>query len=151
MTSETIVVRCMHCSTKNRVALSRMDKGPKCGKCGSSLPDTRLDAPVDITDASFESEVMQSPVPVLVDCWAPWCGPCKTMGPVLDTLASEYRGKVKVAKLNVDENQGTASRFSIMSIPTLLFVKDGQVLDTATGALPKQEISGRMDQMLLSE
>ncbi len=148
MTDGNLVVRCRQCGTKNRLALSRMDEGPKCGKCGSLLPDTRLDGPVDITDTSFESEVIQSPVPVLVDCWAPWCGPCKTMGPVLDTLASEYRGRVKIAKLNVDENQGTASRFNIMSIPTMLFVKDGKVLDTATGALPKHEISGRMDHML---
>lgn len=148
MQSENVVVRCRQCGTKNRLAASRMDEGPKCGKCGSPLPDTRFDGPVDITDASFESEVIKAPVPVVVDCWAPWCGPCKTMGPVLDKLASEYRGRVKIVKLNVDENQGTASRFSIMSIPTLLFVKDGQVVDTATGALPKQQISGRIDQML---
>ena len=148
MKTENAVVRCRQCGTKNRVAASRMDEGPKCGKCGSPLPDTRFNGPVEITDASFESEVIEAPVPVVVDCWAPWCGPCKTMGPVLDTLASEYRGRVKIAKLNVDENQGTASRFSIMSIPTLLFVKDGKVVDTATGAVPKQQISGRIDRML---
>ena len=94
----------------------------------------------EVTDSSFEDEVRKSTTPVIVDFWAPWCGPCKAVAPVLEQLAKEYAGKVKITKLNVDENPQTASRFSIRSIPTMMFFKNGKVINTLVGALPKTEI-----------
>lgn len=93
-----------------------------------------------VTDKTFAAEVMESPLPVLLDCWAAWCAPCGAMSPVLDDLARTYTGRLKIAKLNVDQNPMTASRYSVMSLPTLLFFRDGNLVDTAAGALPRTEI-----------
>jgi thioredoxin 2 len=103
---------------------------------------------VDVTDGTFQREVADWPGAVLVDCWAPWCGPCRMVAPVLDQLASEYAGRVKIAKLNVDENPMIASQYGIQSIPTMLFFKGGRMLDKAVGALPKGEIERRLHSVL---
>jgi thioredoxin 1 len=95
---------------------------------------------LNFTDAAFDQDVINSETPVLVDFWAPWCGPCKAMGPTVDALATEYAGKVKIGKLNTDDNQQTAMRFGIRSIPTLLLFKDGKVVDQRVGAMPKPEV-----------
>ena len=96
--------------------------------------------PVTITDANFENEVIKSDIPVLIDFWATWCGPCRAIAPIVEDLAKEYDGKVKVGKVDVDDNQQTAIKYGIRSIPTLLIMKDGQVSDMIVGAVPKVQI-----------
>ena len=95
---------------------------------------------VHVTDDSFEQDVLGSEAPVLVDYWAEWCGPCKAIAPILDEIAAEYVGKLRIAKLNIDENPGTPPKYGIRGIPTLMLFKDGQVAATKVGALPKQQL-----------
>ena len=99
-----------------------------------------------INDADFESIVVNSDIPVLLDFWAPWCGPCKMIAPVLDELAPEFEGKVKIVKMNVDDNQTTPAQFGVRSIPTLLLIKNGQVVATQVGALPKTQLANFINQ-----
>ena len=99
-----------------------------------------------INDADFESVVVNSDIPVLLDFWAPWCGPCKMIAPVLDELAPEFAGKVKIVKMNVDDNQATPAQFGVRSIPTLLLIKNGQVVATQVGALPKTQLANFINQ-----
>ena len=106
------------------------------------------DKVVQLTDDSFENDVIKSSVPVLVDFWASWCAPCKAIGPVIDSLADEYDGKVKVAKLNVDENPATPGKFGVRGIPTLILFKDGKVVDQVVGAVPKNQLEGLIKKAL---
>lgn len=102
-----------------------------------------------LTDQNFESEVVQSSVPVMVDFWASWCGPCKILGPVVDEVAKDYEGKpVKIGKLNVDENSATAQKYGIMSIPTILMFKGGKPVDQSVGVVPKQQLAAFIDKHL---
>jgi thioredoxin len=100
--------------------------------------------PVAVTDADWEARVLAGDVPVLVDFWAPWCGPCRAIGPVLEELARAETGRLVVAKVNVDEEPGLAQRYGVQAIPTLLFFKDGEVVDTMVGAPPKAELTRRL-------
>ena len=99
-----------------------------------------------INDADFESVVVNSDIPVLLDFWAPWCGPCKMIAPVLDELAPEFAGKVKIVKMNVDDNQATPAQFGVRSIPTLVLIKNGQVVATQVGALAKTQLANFINQ-----
>jgi thioredoxin 1 len=101
-----------------------------------------------VSDASFDGDILKSEVPVLVDFWAPWCGPCRSVAPIMDDLASQYAGKLKVAKINVDESTDVATRYQITSIPTFLLFKNGQVADRALGALPRSEFVKLIDRNL---
>lgn len=148
MGNENIILICTACGAKNRVPVSRIDDRPVCGKCKTLLPAAALSRPVNVSDATFNQEVFGSNIPVLVDCWAPWCGPCRAFAPVLDQLASTYRGRLKVAKLNLDENPGTGSRYSITSVPTIMLVKNGQIVDRFAGALPKDHLEDRIAKLL---
>ncbi len=101
-------------------------------------------AELKITRENFENEVMKSDIPVLIDFWAPWCGPCRMMGPIIEQLAEEYEGKVKVGKVNVDEEGELSQAFGVMSIPTIVLVKDGKVVRQAVGARPKAEVEAML-------
>jgi thioredoxin len=105
----------------------------------------RDNKPVIVTDVTFANEVERSPLPVLLDMWAPWCGPCRILAPVIEELAAEMEGRVRVAKLNVDENPATAARFRVQSIPTLLLLKEGRELDRIVGVQPKAAIMQRLE------
>jgi thioredoxin 2 len=143
------VVVCSKCGAKNRVEESRLATSEaKCGRCGAKLQAVNSgndSKPVVITDQTFEREVLQTSGRLtLVDCWAPWCGPCRAIGPVMDQLAAESQGQYRIAKLNVDENPQTSARFQIASIPTMLIFKDGKLVDRLVGAQPKQAIAERL-------
>ena len=103
---------------------------------------------VQLSDATFEKDVLQSTQPVLVDFWAPWCGPCRMLGPIVEELSREYDGKVRVTKLNTDENPETAARYNISAIPTMLFFKNGQVVEQLVGVHSKRDIQGKLDSLL---
>jgi thioredoxin 2 len=148
--SATALIRCSRCGATNRLPQSKLDQGlsPVCGRCKQPLSGAALAGPLTVTDASFAADVERSPLPVLVDAWAPWCGPCRMVGPAVDALAAELAGQVRVAKLNVDENPLTAGRFDIRSIPTLLVMRQGREIDRIVGALPKDAIRARLTSAL---
>ena len=144
---DTQLIRCPSCGATNRVPQEKVERGmvPRCGRCKALLPVQSK--PVTVTDATFAAEVERSPVPVLLDLWAPWCGPCRMIAPVIEDLASEMAGRVKFAKLNVDENPATAARFNVSSIPTLLILKEGRETDRLVGVQPKTEIARRLQRI----
>ncbi|WP_366519178.1 thioredoxin [uncultured Thermanaerothrix sp.] len=107
-----------------------------------------MDAPIHVTDATFEKTVLQSALPVIVDFWAPWCGPCRLIAPALEKIAKDYAGKLLVAKVNTDENPEWATRFGVQGIPTLLFVANGKVVHRQVGALPEGMLRDVVEQFL---
>lgn len=107
-----------------------------------------MSATASVTDASFKEDVLESEIPVLVDFWAPWCGPCRMVAPVVEEIAEQYQGKVKVVKLNTDENPNTASQYGIRSIPTLMIFKGGQKVDMVVGAVPKTTLANTVEKYL---
>ena len=146
--SEPLVMQCPACGAKNRVPEEKLQRGlqPVCGQCKSPL--SVHNRPVTVTDATFSSEVECALLPVLLDMWAPWCGPCRAVAPVIEQLATEMAGRVRVAKLNVDDNPLTAERFNIRGIPALLVLKAGREIDRLVGVQPKSEIIRRLQQAI---
>ena len=142
--ADDLLVRCPRCETKNRVPRARVDRGelPVCGKCRQPLPVST--EPLTITDATFAEEVERSPLPVVVDMWADWCGPCRMLAPIIDELAREFAGRIKFAKLNIDENRRTAMQFNVGSIPALLVFQNGELVDEMVGLIPKANLAARL-------
>lgn len=140
---DTRITVCPACSTKNRVPAS--SKGtPTCAHCKKALPWI-----ADTSDAQLASALDTKQL-VLVDLWAPWCGPCRMVAPILDKLASRYAGQVKIVKINVDDNPASAQKYDASSIPTLVMVRNGQVVDRVIGAQPEPALAAKIDQHLSS-
>jgi thioredoxin 2 len=131
------ILHCSNCGAANRIAPSPRG-APHCGTCGQPLPWL-----VNATDTTFEVEVRAAPT-VVVDLWAPWCGPCRFVGPILEELSREWAGRLKVVKVNVDENQRLAIQHDARSIPTMLVMRDGKVVERIVGALPKPDLVARL-------
>jgi thioredoxin 2 len=146
--SETQLLRCPVCNATNRVPRDKIAQGlePVCGRCKTPLLVSNK--PMTVTDATFSTEVERSPLPVLLDMWAAWCAPCRMIAPAVEELAAEMAGRVRVAKLNVDENPLTATRFNVHSIPTLLVLKAGREIDRIVGVQPKTEIARRLERVI---
>lgn len=145
------IVTCPKCGAKNRVDESRADRmQPVCGKCGAQLSAGSSEAPshpIEVSDATLADELRRAgSAPLLVDCWAPWCPPCRAIAPAIDQLAAESNGRYVVAKLNVDDNPRTAQQFHVDGIPALLIFKDGRLVDKLVGLQPKQAIAARLAQ-----
>jgi thioredoxin 1 len=155
MEKSMAIQTCPGCGTKNRVdELAARDNQPVCGKCGAKLKVSSNGSaegkPQIVTDESFARDVIEASqtLPVLVDAWAAWCGPCRMIAPVLDQMAAEANGRYKIAKLNVDENPQISGQYGIRSIPTMLIFKNGQMVDQIVGAVPKQVIASRLQAQL---
>jgi thioredoxin 2 len=136
-TNRHATVACQFCSTLNRVDLSRVGQQPKCGQCGRPI---LLDRPLHVTDDTFQQVVSGTDIPVLVDFYADWCGPCKMMAPILDELAHDRLGEVLVLKLDTDRNPATAMRFQVRGIPTMIAFAQGQEAARQTGAAPRAQV-----------
>lgn len=135
--SSPIHVACAHCGAKNRVAGDRLADNPLCGSCGRALLEGQ---PVELTDDNFEAVTAGTDLPVVVDFWAPWCGPCRAMAPQFESAASSLRGRALLVKVNSDDNPKAAGRFGIRSIPTLVRLQRGRELARQSGTLPAAQI-----------
>ncbi len=137
LTERKATVACQFCSTLNRVDLSRVEHHPKCGKCGRPI---LLDRPLSISDDTFQPVIAGTDVAVVVDFYADWCGPCKTMAPILDELAHDRQGELLVLKLDTDRNPSTTTRFNVRGIPTLVVFARGREAARETGAVPRSRL-----------
>lgn len=139
----TINLTCQKCNATNRLPSDRLQDQPKCGKCKSPVYNGKA---INLNLANVSSVLTNNQVPVIVDCWAPWCGPCKTFGPIFDAVAKEYEPKLRFAKLNTETQQNIAARWHIQSIPTLILFKQGKEVTRVSGAMPATQFKQWLQQ-----
>jgi thioredoxin 2 len=140
---DKIVARCAACGAANRALAERLGDAV-CGRCRQKL---FAPAPLAVSDATWRRDVLESPLPVVVDFWAPWCGPCRAVAPVLDQVARERAGRVRIAKVNVDENPELSRQFEIQAIPTMMVFRGGRMMEQIRGAVPKAAIDRLLDRL----
>ncbi len=140
-------VACPDCASTNRVPQERLGDNPRCGRCGSPLFQGK---PVTLTAANFDRH-LAAETPLLVDFWAAWCGPCKQLTPVLEKLVRSYGGKVRLVKINVDENQAIAAQLRVQSLPTVYAFRDGQPLDGFVGGQPEKTLRAFIDRLVAED
>jgi len=146
--AEALIAKCPACGTNNRITPQKAAKHqPICGRCKEPLP-SRVSAPVIVTDTNFAEIVEQSNVPVLLDLWAVWCGPCRILAPTIDSLAKELAGNVLVGKIDVDANPRTAARFRVQSVPTLLILDEGREIERIVGVQSKEAILSKLSLLI---
>ena len=143
----SIVVACSNCGRKNRIPAAKQHLGPRCGSCGKPISLANAAVPVELNDASFTEFINRASKPVMVDFYSPTCGPCRMLAPVIDKLAKKFHDRVIIAKLDTSRSQMTAGRYGIRGVPTLIFFKNGEVIDQVTGALPEQELSRYLENL----
>ena len=136
----SIEIACTQCGTKNRIPAEKQHLGPKCGKCKTAISLGNAAVPVELDDSTFSGFISTVAKPVMVDFFSPTCGPCRTFAPVINTMARKFYGRLIIAKLDTSRNQMAASQYRIRGVPTLLFFKNGELMDQVTGALPEQEL-----------
>ena len=143
----SLILACPSCSAKNRVPAGKQHLSPKCGKCGTRINPSSQAVPVELTDSEFQLFIAGASLPVLVDFYSPTCGPCKSLAPIIATLSKEYHGKVIIAKLDTSTNPGTAMHYQIRGVPSLLFFKNGQMIDQVVGAPPEMQLRQKLDSL----
>ena len=137
MTADPVHIACAACGATNRVPAARLAESPSCGRCGAALLPGE---PLELTDANFEQVAARTGLPLVVDFWAPWCGPCRMMAPAFAQAAAQLQGRALLAKVNSDENPGLSARYGIRSIPTLVRLEGGREVNRVSGALPAGQI-----------
>ena len=142
------ILQCQSCGVKNRIPENKQHLQPKCGRCGHVLEPFAGGKVVELDDSSFDKIVGKSSLPVMVDFYSPSCGPCRTLAPVIEALARQYAGKVITAKYDTSRHQMAAARFQIKGVPTLIFFKQGKVVDQIVGAAPQADIVRRLNNLI---
>jgi thioredoxin 2 len=141
----SLIISCPACKTKNRIQAGKQHLSPKCGKCAQAIEVGTQATPVELMDSEFQSFITEAKLPVMVDFYSPTCGPCNAIAPVVNTMSKEYLGKVVIAKINTSDNPGTAMHYKIRGVPSLLFFKDGKVVDQVVGALPEPQLRQKLN------
>jgi len=144
----TLIVACPSCKTKNKMTASKQHLSPRCGKCHAPLPMAGYARPVELTDQDAAQVIREADLPLLLDLYSPSCGPCRTLAPVIDRLARQFFGRMIIAKLDTSTNPRTAGHYGIRGVPTLIFLKNGQVVDQVVGALPEDALVAKLNNFL---